>query len=145
MKKIGLILSLVSAILLSCNESKQKGVNETNISNTKNDDFELIGKKGILNYPDFTAYVTYSTDSTLHWKTVDKDGKQVEGDEEISYKKLSDSLFFLNWIEKDGFTVSQVIDTKSGTVKAYLSYSDDKSERGKRSSSFADATFKFDK
>jgi hypothetical protein len=45
--------------------------------------------------------------------------------------------------EKDGWTVSQIIDTKNGTVKAFWSFNDDKSTRGKRSSMFVDARFEY--
>ena len=107
--------------------------------------FSLIGKKGIITFPEMKANVTYTSDSTLHWKTTDNKGVIAEGDEKISYKRLSDNLHFLNWIEKDGWTVSQIIDTKNETVKAFWSFEDDKSTRGKRSSMFVDAKFEFDK
>jgi Mlc titration factor MtfA (ptsG expression regulator) len=106
--------------------------------------FSLIGKKGIISYPNMKAYVIYSSDSTLHWKTVDEKGVLNEGNEVIRYKRLNDNLHFLNWIEKDGFTVSQVIDTRNGTVKSFLSFNDDKSARGGRSAMFVDGKFIFD-
>jgi hypothetical protein len=89
------------------------------------------------------ASVSYESDTLLHWTTVDKDGKSAEGDELIDYARLHDSLHFLNWIEKDGWTVSQVIDTESGVVRAYWSFQDDASERGQRSSSFIIGTFEY--
>jgi len=57
--------------------------------------------------------------------------------------QLADTLHFLNWIEKTGFTVSQLIDTENGTVKAFWSYADDQSERGHRASMFVDGKFRF--
>jgi hypothetical protein len=62
----------------------------------------------------------------------DKNGNITQGHERLSYLQLSDTLHFLNWIEKTGFTVSQLIDTENGTVKAFWSYADDQSERPPR-------------
>ena len=89
------------------------------------------------------AEVQYISASKLHWKTTDAKGAIAEGDEQYYYKALTENLHFLNWIEQDGFTVSQIIDTKNGTVKAYWSFADEKSDRGKRDSSFVDAKFDF--
>jgi hypothetical protein len=108
-------------------------------------DFSIIDKKGVIYFPKMKALVAYVSDSTIHWKTTDANGLIKEGDEKVSYKKLTDNLHFFNWIEKDGFTVSQIIDTRNGTVKAFWSFNDDKSERGKRSSMFVEGKFRFDK
>jgi hypothetical protein len=108
------------------------------------ENYLLIGKKGIITFPEMKARVNYLSENKLHWKTTDSEGTIVEGDEEISYKTLTENLHFLNWIEKDGFTVSQIIDTKNKTVTAFWSFSDDESERGKRASDFVTGIFEFD-
>ena len=105
--------------------------------------YSIIGRKALLTYPDFKAEVEYLTDSTLHWKTTGVNGAVAEGDEKISYTPLNDTQFFLNWIEKDGLTVSQVIDTKQGNVSAYISYADSTSARGQRSALLAHAKFEW--
>lgn len=102
----------------------------------------LVGKTAKITYPDFSAEVQYLNDSTLHWKAVDKTGKTNEGTEHISYRQLNTHLYFLNWIEKDGLTVSQVINTKDGEVDAFLSYKDDKSAAG-RAAQFLKGKFEF--
>ena len=99
----------------------------------------IIGKTAKIKFPKMEAHVTYISETSLKWQTV---GEEVAGTEKISYKRLSDGLHFINWIEQDGFTVSQVIDSEHGTVKAYWSFADEKSKRGKRSSQFVDAKFK---
>ena len=106
-------------------------------------DYSLIRKKGQIVYPQFKAEVSYLTDSTLQWKTTDNNGVVHEGKETIVYRKLSDSMHFLNWIEEDGLTISQVIDTKNGTVHAFASLKDEKSTRAKRSGMALDGTFEF--
>lgn len=156
MKKISLLLLLTSIGLSSCTQTKKQMNEQINSeinekdnsaigrSNFKEENLELIEKKAVLTYPDFTAYMTYTSATSLHWKTVQKNGQIAEGDEVISYKKISNGIFFLNWIEKDGFTVSQIVDVQKGKVSAFLSFEDDKSEQGKRSSVFTEATFRFD-
>lgn len=102
----------------------------------------LAGKTAKITYPDFSAEVQYLNDSTLHWKSVDNTGKTNEATEHVSCKQLNNHLYFLNWIEKDGLTVSQVINTKNGEVDAFLSYKDDKSPAG-RAAQFVKGKFEF--
>ena len=89
--------------------------------------------------------VNYISDSLLHWKTIDTTGRVTEGDEKVSYKKVTENLYFVNWIEKDGFTVSQVIDTESGTASAFWSFAKKTSKQGGRDYQFSEGTFRFDK
>jgi hypothetical protein len=112
------------------------------IQKTKND-FVLIGKNGIIHFPGIKAEVNYTSEKSLHWKTTDEAGVVASADETIDYRALTANLHFLNWIEKDGWTVSQIIDTEAGTVKAYWSFNDDTSERGKRTSKFVEGKFEY--
>lgn len=143
MKKIIYTLSFAIG-LISCNNLKQETKNEEhNSDKSVTTDQLLIGKSGKITFPEMTAEVKYLNDSTLHWKTTNSEGIVAEGDEKMDYEKLTDNLHFLNWIEKDGWTVSQIIDTKERTVKAYWSFADEKSIRGKRTSMFVDGKFEF--
>ena len=103
----------------------------------------LLGREAVIDFPESTAEVRYTVRGDLHWRVRDKNGNITQGHERLSYLQLSDTLHFLNWIEKTGFTVSQVIDTENGTVKAFWSYADDQSERGHRASMFVDGNFRF--
>ena len=102
----------------------------------------IIGKNAVVTFPEMEAHVTYISETKLKWQTVGKDGQKMSGTEEVSYKRLSDGLHFINWIEQDGFTVSQIIDSEHGTVKAYWSFADATSSTGQRSSQFVDAKFR---
>jgi hypothetical protein len=103
----------------------------------------LIGQRGQIEFPEAVATVDYISEKSLKWRTVDKNGTISEAIETIDYERVAPHLHFLNWIEKDGWTVSQIIDTKSGTVKAYWSFDDNKSERGNRSAIFVSGSFAF--
>lgn len=103
----------------------------------------LLGREAIIEFPESTAQVRYSVRGDLQWRVTDKNGNVTQGSERLSYLQLSDTLHFLNWIEKTGFTVSQIIDTENGTVKAFWSYADALCERGHRASMFVDGSFRF--
>lgn len=107
--------------------------------------YDLIGKKGVIEYPDAKAHVYYQTETALHWKVIHANGEEATGNETVSYKRLSDEWHFLNWIEKDGQTISQVINTKTGEVKTFWSFNDENSDRGGRSSIFPEGSFSFEK
>jgi outer membrane lipoprotein-sorting protein len=138
-----LIVTLV--FMMGCTtESKNDSHREpSHESDSSSFDYSLIGKKGKIVYPQFKAEVSYLTDSTLQWKTTDNNGVIREGKETIVYKKLAENLHFLNWIEEDGLTISQVIDTKNGSVHAFATFRDEKSTRGNRSAMALDGTFEF--
>lgn len=139
MKKIAFAL-IASVILWSCNDSKKQENTEAQATQTN---LDIIGRKATIQFPEIKAEVSYPNDSTLHWKTTDKNGTVAEGNEKMDYQKLTENLHFLNWIEKDGWTVSQIIDTQNGTVKAFWSFQDEAGSRGKRKSLFVDGKFEF--
>lgn len=128
-----MLFATITALALACN-NPQTSENK-NVIAQQQEHFSLIGKEAVLKYPTLTAQVKYISATELHWKTTDAEGNTAEGTEKISYKQLNDYLFFLNWIEQDGTTVSQVIDLKDNKVTAYLSFSDENG-RGGRSAEF---------
>lgn len=103
----------------------------------------LLGRQAAIEFPESIAEVRYTIRGELHWRVKDKNGNVTQGRERLSYLQLSDTLHFLNWMEKSGFTVSQVIDTERGTVSAFWSYADDQSESGHRASMFVNGKFRF--
>jgi len=115
-KFIGL---LAVAAVSACSRSG----NSTDPS-VRNAEHDLIGMTGKITYTNFQAKVNYLNDSTIHWKTVDAKGVVAQETEHVSYQKLNDHLYFLNWMEKSGLTVSQVIDIQNMEVTAYLTYKD---------------------
>ncbi|GJH39982.1 hypothetical protein RCZ04_05320 [Capnocytophaga sp. HP1101] len=53
---------------------------------------------------------------------------------------MNPTQYFLNWVEDDGTTVSQVIDTEKGSVTAFLTYDDGS---GKRVAQLLEGSFEF--
>ena len=110
--------------------------------NTQDYEITLIGHMATLSYPGLTANVKYLNDSTIYWKTTDEKDSVAEEINRIVMKKIDGTKFFVNWIEKDGTTVSQVIDVEKKTVEAFLTFNDAK---GKRIAQMLGGTYELDK
>ncbi|MCI0921752.1 MoaF-related domain-containing protein [Sphingobacterium rhinopitheci] len=119
--KISFLFILLTT--LSCQQQTDK-------EDTK--EYNIIGKKATITYPEFEAEVNYISDQKLHWKTTHKDGIVNEGEEKIFFKKISKTEFLINWIEVDGLTVSKIVNVETGDVNAFISYRDENSTRGER-------------
>ena len=110
--------------------------------NTQDHEITLIGHMATLSYPGLTANVKYLNDSTIYWKTTDEKDSVAEGTNRMVVKKIDGTKFFVSWIEKDGTTVSQIIDLEKKTVEAFLTFDDAK---GKRIAQTLERTFEVDK
>lgn len=97
----------------------------------------IIGKQAILKYPALTAKVSYLSEKEIHWKTTNDKGQVAEQTNVLTLKLINPTQYFLSWVENDGTTVSQVIDTEKGTVTAFLTYE----EGSKRVSQLLEGTF----
>ncbi|WP_304337182.1 hypothetical protein [Capnocytophaga leadbetteri] len=97
----------------------------------------IIGKRAMLKYPALTAEVSYLSENEIYWKTTDDKGQVAEQTNALTLKSINATQYFLSWVENDGTTVSQVIDTEKGTVSAFLTYE----EGGKRVSQLLEGTF----
>ncbi len=131
------IIALTSLALLTsaccCKQDK---------CNTQDHEITLIGHRATLSYPGLTANVKYLNDSTIYWKTTDEKDSVAEGTNRMVMKKIDGTKFFVSWIEKDGTTVSQIIDVEKKTVEAFLTFDDAK---GKRIAQTLEGTFEVDK
>lgn len=145
MKRRLTFLALAVA-LIGCNCPNNKNCNQSCPVNTTTPTTEvasvkepvvLIGKKALLTYPSLKAEVQYLTDNQLHWKTTDSQGQVAEQTNALTLKAINPTQYFLSWVENDGTTVSQVIDTEKGTVTTYLTYED----KGKRLSELLEGSF----
>lgn len=141
MKTNILYASLAIALSLGAcqsNASKESISQETTQSTGSSQASTLIGHKAEIQFPEMKATIEYTSTESLHWSTIGENGEINEGNEKMSYKQVGEDLHFLNWIEKDGFTVSQIINTKTGEVTAFWSYDGDDH---KRESQFVTGTF----
>lgn len=132
MKTTLLLLFCSTLLFSSCtgkNAEKEARTNQTEETTS------IIGKQVVVDYSVIKAEIHYLSDSTLHWKTTTPNNEVAEAEEKIYYQSIGNNLFFVNWIEEDGTTVSQTVDMEKKTVYAFVSYSD-KEERGERGNMF---------
>ncbi|MFH8889466.1 MoaF-related domain-containing protein [Streptomyces sp. NPDC017949] len=66
---------------------------------------------------------TYSADgSTLDWTALAGPMAGRSGQERLSVRAVGEGLYFVNWVEASGMTVSHVMDLGRGTVSVYWTY-----------------------
>lgn len=97
----------------------------------------FIGKTFNITYDKKDIFkVKYVDDKKIQWEGIEGVSKGASGVENITYRQLSPGIFFINWLEKDGFSVSQILDLNKMTVYAYNTYDED----GKRKELFRTGT-----
>ncbi|HEY9852821.1 MAG TPA: hypothetical protein V6D28_25330 [Leptolyngbyaceae cyanobacterium] len=104
---------------------------------------ELIGKKIKIYSEQWQVEIAYLTPEKLHWKNVTPGATPKEADAKMSYKKLNDYQHFVSWIEEDGVTISQVVDTKAMKVYEFASYKSEKSPLGGREGRYVEGKIEF--
>jgi len=129
MKYIFMVFFLIG--LASCSDSTTQTYNSTV-------GCEIMGKTANVDFPGVKLTVRYIDENNIHWKTDTN-----EAYETISYAKLAANIHFLNWIEKDGMTVSHIVDCESNTVQSFLSWQDPESKRGARTGILRSGVMKF--
>ena len=95
-------------------------------------DTTLIGKRLHLKFPTNSSTVEYISDSHLFWSSRDSVHGRKEGEDTYHAVRIDTSVFFVNWVEADGTTVSQVLDLKAHTCQAFITsnvYSRDRTLR----------------
>ncbi|MFD0352485.1 MoaF N-terminal domain-containing protein [Streptomyces sp. NPDC127110] len=66
---------------------------------------------------------SYSADgTTLDWTALEGPMAGRSGQEKLSVRAVGEGLYFVNWVEASGMTVSHVMDLGRGTVSVYWTY-----------------------
>lgn len=96
-------------------------------------DTTLVGKRLYLEFASNSSVVEYLSPRYLFWSSQDSVHGYKEGEDNYHAVRIGTHVFFVNWVEDDGTTVSQVLDLKERTCQAFLTshlYSDKESDRG---------------
>ena len=123
-KTVRIALALCGLLFMACNNAKQKKLlSSENVEAAQAEPtYELIGQRVQLLYEGgMKAEVQYLNDTTLHWKTIVNDSVAQEQNSMVQ-RRIDNSRFFVNWIENDGTTASQVLDFKEKTVTVFLTF-----------------------
>ena len=123
-KTVRIVLALCGLFFVASNNAKRKKLlSSENVEATQAEPtYELIGQRVQLLYEGgMKAEVQYLNDTTLHRKTT-VNGSVAEEQNTMVQRRIDNSRFFVNWIENDGTTASQVLDFKEKTVTVFLTF-----------------------
>ena len=122
MRLLSLCSLTASLIVTSCHSSdtSQKAHSEQAPSPVQSTDTTLIGKRLHLHFPTNSSTVEYISDDHLFWSSRDSIHGYKEGEDTYHAVRIDSSVFFVNWVEADGTTVSQVLDLKEHTCQTFL-------------------------
>ena len=122
MRLLSLCTLTASLIVTSCHSSdtSQKAHSEQAPSPVQSTDTTLVGKRLYLNVPTNSSTVEYISDDHLFWSSRDSIHGYKEGEDTYHAVRIDSSVFFVNWVEADGTTVSQVLDLKEHTCQTFL-------------------------
>ena len=122
MRLLSLCTLTASLIVTSCHSSdtSQKAHSEQAPSPVQSTDTTLVGKRLYLNFPTNSSTVEYISDDHLFWSSRDSVHGHKESEDTYHAVRIDSSVFFVNWVEADGTTVSQVLDLKEHTCQTFL-------------------------
>ncbi len=68
-------------------------------------------------YPDGLTILVKTTDNdTLYWECLEGEARGQSATEKCDRREVAPGVYFVNWIEKDGTAISQVVDYNRMTV-----------------------------
>ena len=124
-KTVRIALALCGLFFVASNNAKRKKLlSSENVEAAQAEPtYELIGQRVQLLYEGgMKAEVQYLiNDTTLHRKTT-VNGSVAEERNTMVQRRIDNSRFFVNWIENDGTTASQVLDFKEKTATVFLTF-----------------------
>ena len=129
------LCSLTMSLLFSAchsSDSAHKASHEPAVSPVQATDTTLVGKRLHLHFPTNSSTIEYISDDHLFWSSRDSVHGHKESEDTYHAVRIDSSVFFVNWVEADGTTVSQVLDLKARTCQAFITsnvYSRDRTLR----------------
>ena len=117
------LFTLAAALLLLTTCSGDSSGTKTSQEDTppvQTTDTTLVGKRLHLRFPDNFSTVEYLSHKHLFWRSKDSVHGSKEGEDNYSAIRIGKSVFFINWVEADGTTVSQVLDLSERTCQAFI-------------------------
>jgi phenolic acid decarboxylase len=84
---------------------------------------EFVGKTVRIKYASgLEVEATYETVSRLHWKCLAGPAAGESGTETTQCRTVREGLYIINWIEKSGTTVTNLLDFFENRVTAYVTF-----------------------
>ena len=83
----------------------------------------LIDKKLLLDYESGLQVIGhYSNSNEVSWEALSGPAKGSKGTESVVMAEIAPNIFFVNWVEKSGTTVSQTLDLDKLVVTAFVTF-----------------------
>ena len=84
---------------------------------------KLLGNKFIFRYESGLEVIGhYSTPTEVSWEALTGPAKGSKGIEAVDMAEIAPNIFFVNWVEKSGTTVSQILDLDKLVVTAFVTF-----------------------
>jgi len=84
---------------------------------------KLIDKKLIFDYESGLQVIGhYSNSNEVSWEALSGPAKGSKGTESVDMAEIAPNIFFVNWIEKSGTTVSQILDLDKMIATAFVTF-----------------------
>ena len=74
---------------------------------------DLVGRTLDIDYGSRRYELRFIDANTIHWRCVAGDELGAEATEKVVVQATGDGLFHLNWVERSGLGVSELLDTLS--------------------------------
>ena len=116
------LLSLLG-LLSACSSgsgSKQHRTQQAHHESIQTADTTLVGKRLYLEFDSNSSVVEYLSSRHLFWSSRDSVHGTKEGEDNYHAVRIGLHVFFVNWVEADGTTVSQVLDLSERTCQAFI-------------------------
>ena len=88
---------------------------------------KFVGKRILLHYENGLEILgDYKSLTEVSWEALSGPAKGMKGTEKIQALEVSSDIFFINWLESSGTSVSQILDFNNSTMVAFSTYDSDK-------------------
>lgn len=88
---------------------------------------KFVGKKILLHYENGPEVIgDYTSSTEVNWEALSGPAKGMKGSERIQAVEVASDIYFINWLESSGTSVSQILDFNTSTMVAFTTYDSDK-------------------
>jgi len=84
---------------------------------------KLLGKKLLFEYESGLEVIGhYQEPSQVSWEALSGPAKGSRGTESVAMAEVAPNIFFVNWVEASGTTVSQILDLYKMSATAFVTF-----------------------
>ena len=124
--RIIVFLGLCALPLGACRDARSSSQTTASVASQQDtvmvqaSDTTLVGKRIHLSFKGNSSVVEYLSHQQLYWFSKDSIHGEKEGRDTYNALHIEPHVFFVNWVERDGTTVSQILDLRERTCQAFI-------------------------